>query len=137
MFGFTFVAMTLIAGGFSWMTDWVFWLIVLLGPLIIFLNSRSQWMAAGSEWFASDTGWVKLYELSRVDLAGNGISPRLYLTDTQGHGAHAELRQMQANSRLWDLVYNGILHSCHARDLTLNTAARAQIIELISGRHRS
>jgi hypothetical protein len=136
MFGFMFAAMTLIAGGFSWMTDWVFWLIVLLGPLIMFLTNRSQWMAAGADWFASDTGWVKIYDLTEVELAGSGASPRLYLTDAEGRVAHAELRRMQANSRLWDLVYNGIIHSLHTRNVKLNTAARIQVLEVDSGRHR-
>ncbi|MFN2494434.1 MAG: hypothetical protein ABR608_00785 [Pseudonocardiaceae bacterium] len=136
MFGFMFVVMTLIAGGFSWMMHWVFWLIVLAGPLVMFLTGRSRWMAAGAEWFAANTGWVKIYELIKVELAGSGISPRLYLTDEAGRVAHAELREMQANSRLWDLVYNGIIHSIHTRDVTLNTAAQAQVVELDSGRHR-
>ncbi|MGH4014228.1 MAG: hypothetical protein ACRDSL_09930 [Pseudonocardiaceae bacterium] len=135
-FGFMFVVMTLIAWGFSWTTDWVFWLIVLLLPLIMFLSSRSRWMAAGADWFASNTGWVKIYDLTEIELAGNAISPRLYLTDTEGHAAHAELRQMQANSRLWDLVYNGIIHSFYTRVVKVNTAARVQVVERDFPRHR-
>jgi hypothetical protein len=136
MFGFIFVAMTLIAGGLSWMTGWVFWLIVLAGPVGIFCAARSRWIAAGAEWFAANTGWVRIYELTKVELAGSGVSPRLYLTDTAGRVAHAGLREMQANSRLWDLVYNGIIHSIHHRDVELNTAAKAQVVEFDSGRHR-
>lgn len=135
-FGLMFVVMTLIAWGFSWMTDWVFWLIVLLLPLIMFLSSRSRWMAAGADWFASNTGWVKIYELAKVELAGGGISPRLYLTDAEGRAVHTELRQMQANSRLWDLVYNGIVHSFYVRTVKVNTAAKVQVVERDFPRHR-
>lgn len=113
-----------------------FWLIVLFVPVIIFLTSRSQWMAAGADWFASDTGWVKLYELTKVELAGSGISPRLYLTDSEGRVAHAELRQIQAHPPVWDLVYNGIIHSVHARDVKVNTAAQVQVVERDFPRHR-
>ncbi|MFN2496057.1 MAG: hypothetical protein ABR608_09140 [Pseudonocardiaceae bacterium] len=136
MFGFMIIVMTLIGWGLWWVTEWVFWLIVLFAPVMVFLTSRSQWMAAGADWFASDTGWVKLYELIKVELAGSGISPRLYLTDTEGRATHAELRQIQANPRLWNLVYNGIIHSFYTRDVKLNTAARVQVVERNFPRHR-
>lgn len=127
--GLMLVIGIMISGGFSWVTNWVPWLILLFAPMMIFLASRSQWMAAGADWFASGTGWVKLYQLTTVELAGSGVSPRLYLTDTEGRAAHAELRQLQINPRLWDLVYNGILHSVHTREVKLNTWARAQVID--------
>lgn len=135
-FGFMFLGGTAISGGLSWMTDWVFWLILLLFTLIIFSSCRRQWVAVGADWFSSNTGWVKIYELTKVELAGNGISPRLYLTDTEGRHAHGELREMQANPRLWDLVYNGIIHSVCARDVQLNTAALVQVVERDLPRHR-
>ncbi len=134
--GFMIVIMTLIAWGVWWMTEWIFWLIVLFAPVMIFVSGRRRWMAAGAEWFASNTGWVKVYELTKVELAGSGASPQLYLTDAEGRVAHAELRRMQANSRLWDLVYNGIIHSIYTREVKLNTAARIQVVEVGSGRHR-
>lgn len=134
--GLMFVLGSVISGGFSWMKDWVFWLILLFAPVMIFLTQRSQWMAAGADWFASDTGWVKIYELTKVELAGSGVSPSLYLTDAEGGATHAELRRMQANQRLWDLVYNGIIHSLHTRDVKVNTAARIQVIEVGYPRRR-
>ncbi|MGH4014678.1 MAG: hypothetical protein ACRDSL_12290 [Pseudonocardiaceae bacterium] len=129
-FGFMFAVMTLIASGLSWVSEWWCWLFPLLFSLVMFRSSRSQWMAAGSDWFASHTGWVKTYDLTKVELAGSGVSPSLYLTDTEGRAAHAELRRMQRNRLLWDLVYNGIMHSVHTREVTLNAAARAQVVEL-------
>lgn len=134
-FALMLVIMTAIAGGLWWANEWVFWLIVLFAPLMMLLGRR-HWMAVGADWFASHTGWVKLYELTKVELAGSGASPSLYLTDAEGRVAHAELRRIQANSRLWDLVYNGIIHSLHTREVTVNTAARVQVIEVGFPRHR-
>lgn len=133
--GLMFVIGTAISGGLSWMTDWVFWPILLFAPLMMLLGRR-HWMAAGADWFASHTGWVKIYELTKVELAGSGVSPSLYLTDAEGRVAHAELRRMQANSRLWDLVYNGIIHSIHTRDVEVNTSAQIQVIDVGFPRHR-
>lgn len=128
-FGLAFVVMTLIAWDLSWMTDWVFWGFVLSGPVAIFVNMRRKWMAAGADWFSSNTGWVKIYELTEVELADSNVNPSLYLTDAEGRAAHADVCRIQANPRLWDLVYNGILHSIHTRKVKLNTRAQAQVID--------
>ncbi|MCA1676057.1 MAG: hypothetical protein LC799_29080 [Actinobacteria bacterium] len=133
--GLMFVIGTVVSGGFSWMMDWVFWPILFFAPLMM-LFGRRHWIAAGAEWFASHTGWVKIYELTKVELAGSGVSPSLYLTDAEGRVAHAELRKMQANTRLWDLVYNGIIHSIHTRDVKVNTSAQIQVVDVGLPRHR-
>lgn len=126
---------SVISGGVSWITDWVYWVILLLLASAMLLGRR-HWMAAGADWFAAHTGWVRTYELTKIELTGNAASPRLYLTDANGNRVHAELRRMQANPRLWDLVYNGIQHSVHTHDPTINKAARAQVVEY-HPRHRA
>lgn len=37
---------------------------------------------------------------------------------------------MQTNPRLWDLVYNGILHSLHTREVQTTPEAQARVIDL-------
>ncbi|WP_338601538.1 hypothetical protein [Saccharopolyspora sp. SCSIO 74807] len=101
--------------GFGWMSTWWMWLII-LAPIPVFsLVVRFQQrvgISAGAEWFASDrTTYVRVYELAEVKLEGTYGGWDLSLEDRVGGRALVNLRDVQWDRDLWDLVYNGIVYS--------------------------
>lgn len=101
--------------GFGWMGFWQLWLVVLAGPVYFFFAGRQR-MAAGAEWFRSGRHHLKIYELTEVKVTGmaTGVSWALDLKDAGGRRLSISLWEYQRNPKLWDLVYNGILHSVRA-----------------------
>ncbi|OLT48255.1 hypothetical protein BJF85_13665 [Saccharomonospora sp. CUA-673] len=74
--------------------------------------------AAGADWFMvrrtrwgrTAHRWVDLYELTRIDARFLGGGFHLDLTDKDG-GVSVTFPEVQADRRIWDLIYNGIVHS--------------------------
>ncbi|RFU43300.1 hypothetical protein DZF91_01820 [Actinomadura logoneensis] len=68
--------------------------------------------AAGADWLRKGRIWVDVYNLVEVE-----IEPRkrnadfLVLKDRAGRSITVGVDDVQENARLWELVYNGILHS--------------------------
>lgn len=63
-------------------------------------------------WFRADSH-VKLYALKQIEISGasGGLSWDSDLVGSEGNEAGVGLRDVQRNSALWDLVYNGIVYS--------------------------
>lgn len=124
-----FVIITLKDWGFEWMGTWQLWLLVLVpAPLWaawqIFIVDR--WgISAGADWLAVKGGHVDLYELTEVEVVGTsgGLSWDLELTDRKGSELSINIRELQANQELWNLVYNGILHSVQQGSARTNQKA--------------
>lgn len=111
---------SLIQHGVSWTTTaWPAWIGIAVVTLAMWVSMRREWLAAGAFWVQNRRAWVLHYELTRVEfhepvLLGWGRSNRpvtLRLTDSNARTVKARLRALQANPKMWDLVYNGILHS--------------------------
>ncbi|GAA3355925.1 hypothetical protein GCM10020366_17980 [Saccharopolyspora gregorii] len=112
--------------GFDWTTTWGLWAFVLAPIPIFYLYSRSGGLSAGSDWFAtSRRRHVQLYELTKVTVTNPaGVDAWvLELTDRNGGFTGAKLREVQQNRALWDLVYNGIVHSVNSGTATANELA--------------
>ncbi|MCA1708285.1 MAG: hypothetical protein LC808_35420, partial [Actinobacteria bacterium] len=100
--------------GFGWMSTWWLWLIVLVGLPIFYFAIGGHHMSAGADWLNSRGSFVKTYELTSIKVStGGGGSYYLNLEDGQGNEVSIQLGVIQQNRALWDLVYNGILHSVH------------------------
>lgn len=69
------------------------------------------------------SAWVDTYDLVAVRLLMPGCRWALRLTDSAGRTVLAPVGPLQANQRLWALVYNGILHSALAREMKTNGLA--------------
>lgn len=111
--------------GFSWMTTWWLWLFVLPWPLLILLLTRNNRLSAGADWLGYDKhGLIKTYELTKVEVTVGGFARYLVLEDRNGNAMRAQFGDLQQNRELWDLVYNGILHSVHAHGAQTNKMAR-------------
>jgi len=106
--------------GLAWTTSaWQAWVGIAVPAFAMWVSIRRDWLAAGALWVQNRRAWVALYELTRVEfqervLLGWGQVDRpviLRLQDSAGRSVMLRLRAVQANPRMWDLVYNGILHS--------------------------
>lgn len=118
--------------GLDWMTE-----IGSAGPywgftaflIVLFVGSnRARVVTAGAEWLRTGRRrYVRTYELVRLVVKLDRGSRYLTLTDLKGHVAHMDLGTIQENPRLWDLVYNGILHSVHLRPVEADRETRAAL----------
>lgn len=111
--------------GISWMSTWWLWLFIAWPPFVFYFIGKSVGISAGADWFAVKTGYVETYELAQVKVVGTsgGLAWDLELKDKQGNELSINLREIQTNRDLWDLVYNGIVHSVQRGSAKTNTRA--------------
>ena len=92
--------------------QWYLWPLPVITGALIYFTSRKGWVAAGARWLQHKSSWVDTYDLVEVAIGANGANQVLKLTDSAGRRIQTlPLRDVQENADLWDLVYNGILHS--------------------------
>lgn len=111
-------------GSLEWASTWWMWLFPLAAGPLITLSVRAAGCAAGAEWFAVGKNWVRTYELASVKLKTPANYRQLQLEDTDGRKLSIKLLTAQERHDLWDLVYNGILHSVVERGAETNALAR-------------
>lgn len=102
---------TLINTGFDWLTSWWAWFCILAFGAFGYFSYRNATCAAGAEWFSHGKHWVRQYELTTVKITMRFSNRYLRLIDCDGRKVTVFLGDVQQNQRLWDLVYNGIVHS--------------------------
>lgn len=120
--------LTLKDWGIGWMSVWWFWLLALgLSALAGLAIWSSDAMEAGADWFRYGRSWVKTYELTDIKLDKAWGSDDLELKDVDGHEIWVDILKVQKNPDLWNLVYNGILHSVHYGGATANERARERL----------
>lgn len=121
---------------FDWMALWQIWPFLLLVALLITGPVTYTVLSAGADWFQLKSvrfgvtrkqGFIKLYELREIEVSTGGVSLYMRLADDT-HGIDLALHEWQSDRRMWDLVYNGILHSAVAGAL-VNRNARG-LLEL-------
>lgn len=115
--------LTLTYAGFGWIFVWWNWVIVAAAEVGGYLRARSSSCAAGAEWFLCGDRWVRQYELVSVKVRGKWQLRYLRLADRDGRKVSLLMRDAQAVGELWDLVYNGVLHSV-ASGAEANASAR-------------
>lgn len=124
--GAGFVALSLgitVMQGFDplWMTAWWMWLIVLVFAALIGGSVRGTECSAGAEWLQrKGGGWVRLYELKKITAHHRSNSIHLDFEDHQGGVVQISMSDLHEDRELWDLVYNGILHSVVTGDAETN-----------------
>ncbi|MBA8826638.1 hypothetical protein FHX42_004017 [Saccharopolyspora lacisalsi] len=99
--------------GFSplWMTAWWMWLIVAAGAFVVYGSFRSVECAVGAEWIKVGKAWVRLYELTEIKAKHRSNAIHLDFKDSAGRVVVVKSDDIQEDRDMWDLVYNGILHS--------------------------
>lgn len=95
-----------------WMGVWWVWVAILLCPVLAYFSLPGTACSAGAEWVRRDRGgWVRLYELTKITAHYRSNALHLDFRDSAGHLMQISSTDLQSNPELWDLVYNGILHS--------------------------
>ena len=107
------VGITLMQGlDVRWMSIWYVWLIVLVGSLLIAGTVPRSSCSVGAEWLQRHGGgWVRLYELKKITAHYRSNAVHLDFEDRDGRVVQISLSDLQRDRDIWDLVYNGILHS--------------------------
>lgn len=106
------VAVATIGHGLLWMQYWFMWVFIgFIGALAYCLTMGTDEYAAGADWLASKHSWVQTYDLVKVTCSANFGNLSLNLRDFEGHGLEAHVSDLTGDHEMWDLIYNGILHS--------------------------
>ena|GEM_PF-789611 len=115
--------------GFSWVGIWWMWLIILAGPFVLLVLEKGS-VSAGADWLANRKGVVKTYELVKVKVSvgSGGAAHELQIKDKYGNAASDQITHLQQNHQLWDLVYNGLIHSVHVNGAETNQRARDYLL---------
>lgn len=125
---FSFVIFAAVAswryGGFGWATVWYVWVVLLACSSLFLLGRKQMRMTAGADWLSiGDKQWVDTYRLRTIRVAPRINTSVLELTDAAGNKADTQVWYLQKNRKLWDLVYNGILHSIAHHGADVNRRA--------------
>lgn len=116
--------------GFDWVHVWYLWAILLaFSAILYFANRRGERLSAGADWYWYKRSYVKIYELTSVTVRGaaGGAAWALDLEDAGGRKVSTQLQIIQRSPALWDLVYNGILHSVYTGGAKVNKRARDRL----------
>lgn len=121
---------------FAWMLkpSWAFfWVLSLGGGWLMYKIFSNVWLAAGATWLQNGRYWVDVYQLTEIKVKAAGVNQMLRLKDSVGREIGSlKLGDVQRNQALWDLVYNGILHSVASGAATPSKGTR-EILKLPGG----
>ena len=119
--------LAVISGGAAWLTelkDWTTWALFAVFGAIFYLIVRGGRFSAGAEWVAKRDKWVRVYELTKVTSHGYFNGAGLLLMDSGGRKVKLRFVDLSTDRLLWDLTYNGILHSVIAGGARTNGTLR-------------
>lgn len=115
------VGVTLLQGfSIEWMKFWQLWALIVLFLAGLYSLQRTVVCSAGAEWLKVGKTWVRLYELVEVKAKHRSNAIHLDFKDGGGREVMVEVDDLQGNRDVWDLVYNGILHSVIAGEAKTN-----------------
>lgn len=106
----------------EWVQFWQLWAVILVGSLLITRPLSYFRFSAGADWFQAEIirfgvtirkRTLDLYELRNIKVTTGPAAVYLELEDDTNFVDFARV-YWQSDRRIWDLVYNGILHSVAA-----------------------
>lgn len=116
------VGLTLMQGfSFAWMQFWFVWALLALIALGIYAIFRAVECAVGAEWLKVGKSWVRLYELTEIKARHRSNAIHLDFVDSTGRKVMVKSDDIQEDRDMWDLVYNGVLHSVIAGGAETNS----------------
>lgn len=115
------IGMTLLQGfSLEWMKLWQVWGVLIATSVLMYFSHRATECSVGADWLRRRRDWVKLYELTKVTAHIRSNVIHLDFRDRDGRAVQLSSRDVQQSREMWDLVYNGILHSVIAGDADTN-----------------
>lgn len=107
-------------------TTWYVWLAPLGTALVIYWLMKTHTVSAGAEWLMTDRrAWVRTYNLKEIRVKSTPSGNYVDMRDHDGRFVGIDLPTLQEDRDLWDLVYNGMLHSVVRGDAQANGAVRS------------
>jgi len=124
-FGLALAGIVTLTRGTRWMTYWQVWASIAICLLVVYSFARASCFSAGADWVARGKKWVRVYELKKVTCHsypyyGAGLCMR----DSGGRKLRYRFVDLSSDRLLWDLAYNGILHSVIAGGAETNWMLR-------------
>ena len=97
---------------------WQLWVVIAVFTFLTTSPFAYLTYAAGADWLLVERSrwgikkrvWLDLYELTKIDASYGGTTFHVWLYG-KGGGFSRSTEELQSDRRIWDLVYNGILHS--------------------------
>lgn len=124
------LAALVVPSGFHALTYWPIWLLLAAYFAFLVYASRSEVLTAGADWMKFRKRWVRTYELTSIRLVPRGANGHeLILEDSDGRAVGITPYLLQANRRLWDLVYLGMRYSA-ANGANIDRTARGAFPEV-------
>ncbi|KID28298.1 hypothetical protein HQ32_04490, partial [Prauserella sp. Am3] len=101
---------------------WQLWIIILLGAILMSSAFTFEGIFAGSDWLQTSIKSAVVFRRPRksvlffydiVSISGSISGPTVYLAfeDSHGNVLWRMLHDLQKSRKVWDLFYNGIVHS--------------------------
>lgn len=103
-----------------WMTVWPVWLVILALSSAAYFTQRRIEISVGADWLQARGHWICVYELVEITLRYQGQNYWIKFKDRDGRAIELSVRNIQEDRDVWDLVYNGILHSVIAGEAETN-----------------
>jgi hypothetical protein len=106
----------------AWTHYWWVWLVLIVIGLLV---GYTQWRgdgrcSAGARWVMGRKNWVRTYDLVKVTASLSAGGSVIDMRDADGRRLSVSLSLLEQDRMLWDLVYNGILHSVIAGQAETN-----------------
>lgn len=96
----------------SWIAYWPPWAVIIAVSLLMTWMVSTSACSVGADWLkVSRRRWVRLYDLAYVKTAFHNTDLHVEFKDRDGRYLDAKLEDLQQDRGMWDLIYNGILHS--------------------------
>lgn len=113
---------------FRWFTLWWVWPLIAAFALLGYFSRRKTEISAGAEWLQQQGGgWVRIYELTSATARLRSSAIHLNLKDRDGRQIQISTSDIQEDRLMWDLVYNGLLHSVIAGGAETNGRLHAAL----------
>ena len=96
----------------SWMAYWLPWVVLIAFTLLMAWLVSTSACSVGADWLkVSRRRWVRLYDLAYIKTARHNTELYVEFKDHDGRYIDTKLEDLQQDRGMWDLIYNGILHS--------------------------
>lgn len=95
----------------SWMSVAWSWMVILAFSVLAAVAARRNPCAVGADWLRVGRRWVRVYELTEIATTRRRSDLYLRLKDNNGRRVTVNAEKLRERPLMWDLVYNGMLHS--------------------------
>lgn len=104
---------------------WPIWIVPIATGVLVYAGLRKKKIGAGADWLSlGRKSWVDTYALTEIKVKTTGSGNYADITDNEGRFVGVDLVGLHEDRDLWDLVYNGMLHSVVLGGATTNRKAR-------------